>query len=221
MKPLGKVKIEWSPDFAYAIGLIVSDGNLSPDGRHVVFTSKDSELIDKFQQSLKIKIHIGRKASGALEEKKYYVVQISDVLFYRFLLGIGLMPKKSKIIWAVKMPDEYFFDFLRGSFDGDGSSYSYWDSRWRSSFMFYMSFVSASQAHIDWLQHNIMWKSGISGSVNASGRSPLYQLRYAKTESLKLFRRLYYNDEVICLSRKRFKLERAFQIDVANRAREW
>ncbi len=34
MKPLGRVKIEWSDKFAYAIGLVASDGNLSPDGRH-------------------------------------------------------------------------------------------------------------------------------------------------------------------------------------------
>ena len=52
-KPKGKVKIEWSPDFAYAIGLITTDGNLSPDGRHVNFTSKDLELIKNFHRGLR------------------------------------------------------------------------------------------------------------------------------------------------------------------------
>lgn len=41
MKPLSKIKIKWSPKFAYCIGLITSDGNLSKDGRHISFTSKD------------------------------------------------------------------------------------------------------------------------------------------------------------------------------------
>gem|GEM_PF-6676481 len=47
MKPLGKVKIQWSPEFAYVIGLLTTDGNLSPDGRHINFTSKDRELVGK------------------------------------------------------------------------------------------------------------------------------------------------------------------------------
>lgn len=48
MKPQNKVKIKWSPEFAYAIGLLVTDGNLSPDGRHLNFTSKDRELAETF-----------------------------------------------------------------------------------------------------------------------------------------------------------------------------
>ena len=48
-KPKGKVKIKWSADFAYAIGLIMTDGNLSPDGRHLCFTSKDIEQINNYK----------------------------------------------------------------------------------------------------------------------------------------------------------------------------
>ena len=67
-------------------------------------------------------------------------------------MSIGLMPNKTKIIGAVKIPNNYFFDFLRGHFDGDGTFYSYWDPRWRSSHMFYVVFASASLKHIIWLQ---------------------------------------------------------------------
>ena len=45
-----------------------------------------------------------------------------------------------KKLKSVVMPKKYFFDFLRGHFDGDGSFYSYWDKRWKSSYMFYVSF---------------------------------------------------------------------------------
>ena len=37
--------MQWNHDFAYAIGLITTDGNLSPDGRHINLTSKDEEII--------------------------------------------------------------------------------------------------------------------------------------------------------------------------------
>ena len=52
MKPLGKVKLEWSPEFAYAIGLLVTDGSLSKDGRHIILVSKDIEMIDNFRKCL-------------------------------------------------------------------------------------------------------------------------------------------------------------------------
>src|SRR3989338_3508871 len=114
MKPRGRVNIKWSASFAYAIGLIVTDGSLSKDGRHISFTSKDLELVNKFQQALDIEYHIGKKARGSEKEKKYYVIQIGDVILYRFLQQIGLMPNKSKVIGAIKVPPKYFFDFLRG-----------------------------------------------------------------------------------------------------------
>lgn len=208
MKPLGKVKIKWSPEFAYAIGLIVTDGSLSKDGRHISFTSKDIELINKFQKSLGINLSIGKKGRATGAEKKYFVVQIGDVLFYRFLEKIGLMPNKTKILKSVSVPNKYFNDFLRGHYDGDGSSYSYWDPRWRSSFMFYTSFLSASKTHINWLRDKIYTTTKIKGHITKSINSSCYQLKYAKRESVKILKKIYYSPNVVCLSRKRLKISR-------------
>lgn len=211
-KPKGKVKIQWSPDFAYAIGLLVSDGNLSPDGRHLNFTSKDLELIQLFQKALGIEVHIGRKANSSSKIKSYFVLQFSDVLFYQFLTRIGLMPNKSTVIGEIKVPAKYFFDFLRGTFDGDGSTHSYFDPRWRSSFMFYTSFVSASPVHIAWLRREIHRRIGISGHITMDGRHTVQQLKYAKADSLKVLKKMYYSRDVTCLSRKRLKIEKMLRI---------
>ncbi len=211
-KPKGKIQIAWSPNFAYAIGLLVSDGNLSPDGRHIVFTSKDQELVELCIASLGIAVPIGKKANGLKRSKPCFVVQFSDVLFYQFLLTIGLMPNKSKVIEAIAVPKKYFFDFLRGSFDGDGSSYSYFDPRWKSSFMFYTTFASASRKHIAWLQAEIFDTLGIQGHITKNKNSSVYQLKYAKAESLKLLRKLYYKKSVPCLTRKRLKVEQMLSI---------
>lgn len=211
-KPKNKVKIEWSPNFAYAIGLLTTDGNLSPDRRHIVFTSKDLELINNFQRSLRLQCHVGKKASGSQSLKKYFVIQIGDVMFYKFLLSIGLMPNKSKIIKKIKIPSKYFFDFLRGHLDGDGTFYSYWDPRWRSSFMFYTDFISASKEHINWLRKEIFKRLKIKGHITKGSKKICYQLKYAKKESLKLLRKVYYSSQIICLTRKRLKIERALSI---------
>ncbi|MFH1631904.1 MAG: LAGLIDADG family homing endonuclease [bacterium] len=206
-KPKGKVKIEWSPNFAYAIGLLVTDGSLSCDRRHIDFTSKDIELINHIQKALCIQNKVGTKGSGPDKTNRYFRVQIGDVLFYRFLEKTGLTPNKSKTISAIQVPNEYFFDFLRGCLDGDGCFYSYWDMRWRSSFMFYTVFCSASKAHINWLQQEIETRLRIKGHVSKAKSQSVYQLKYAKAETLTLLPVLYYSSDVLCLTRKREKIE--------------
>ncbi|MDP1706725.1 MAG: hypothetical protein Q8L36_02790 [bacterium] len=211
-KPQNKVKIEWSPKFAYALGLLATDGNLSTDGRHFDFTSKDMEQIRNFMNCLEIKPKIGYKKSGYTGQKRPRI-QFGDVNFYKFLLGIGFMPAKSKIMADFKIPNKYFFDFLRGHLDGDGTFISYWDPRWRSSFMFYTIFISASKKHIDWLRREIFRKLRINGHITKGVNSSVYQLKFAKTESLKLLPKMYYDNGVICLSRKRLKIEKALEIN--------
>lgn len=208
--PKGKVHIEWSPDFAYAIGLIVTDGNLSPDGRHINFVSKDSEQIDNFQRALRISCLVRTKQGGFQASSRSFVVQFSDVLFYRFLLAIGLMPNKSRTIGAIKIPNEFFFDFIRGLFDGDGHCYAYWDPRWKSSFMIYTAFNSASKNFLDWLRQTCKKRLGIKGHMTRSKKC--YVLRYAKKESCILINKMYYAPNLPYLSRKRLKIFRALSI---------
>lgn len=206
-----KIIIKWSRNFAYAIGLIVTDGSLSKDGRHIVFTSKDIELIDNIQKCLGTNYIPSKKSNGHNKRKKYYFIQIGDVNFYHFLLKIGLMPNKTKIIGSVKIVKKYFFDFLRGHFDGDGSFYSYWDKRWRSSFMFYTTFSSASPQHIEWLRRKIHEFCGIKGHITKTYNKTCHQLKYAKAESLCLIKKMY-QPGFVGLSRKYLKILHTFAI---------
>lgn len=203
-KPKGKVKIKWSSNFAYAIGLLASDGCLS-SGRHIILVSKDVEQLQNFMEALAIVVPIGKTKSG-YDGNIAFKIQFSDVLFYNFLESIGLMPRKSKIIGEIKIPEEYFFDFLRGSFDGDGCTYSYWDPRWKSSFMFYTCFVSASFKHVSWIRDEIFKRLGIRGHMTGDGTKIIFQLKYAKADSMKLLRQMYRSKKILCLSRKRLKI---------------
>lgn len=208
MCPLGKVSTIWTPELAYAVGLITTDGCLSGDGRHIDFTSKDKDLAETFRQCLNLRVKIGRKSSGLHREKKYFRVQFGDVLFYRWLLSIGLTPAKSKSLSALIIPDEYFFDFLRGNFDGDGTIYSYWDPRWRSSHMFYVTFVSASLQYLHWLQNTITRLAKTGGHIIPM--SGAFGLRYAKKHSLRLADKMYYADDIPRLERKFQKVLKIF-----------
>ena len=212
IKPKGKIKIKWSSNFGYAIGLLTTDGCLSNTGRHIVFVSKDYEQINNFLKILHIKnIKIGKSFSGR-KRNMVYKVQFGDVIFYKFLLGIGLTPAKSKTIGNLNIPNKFFFDFLRGSFDGDGCFYSYWDPRWRSSFMFYTAFASASKKHIDWIRREIYERLKVKGHITKDKKKITYQLKYAKKESLKIIKNMYYSRSIVYLTRKRKKIEKALKV---------
>jgi len=207
------VELRWTAQIAYAIGLIVTDGNLSPDGRHLSFTSKDLALAKIFRRALGLHGSIGRKGNGANPLlKKYYVVQFGDKRFYKFLLQLGIMPNKTKRLQAIDLPGKYFFHFLRGHFDGDGSSYAYYDKRWPDSFLVYLEFCSASQPHVVWLREMISEQLGLKGHISKSRNNSAYKLRYAKSEATILVESLYKAKGVYYLPRKYLKLKKAFAI---------
>ena len=209
-KPKGKVKCEWSPEFAYAVGLIATDGCLSGDGRHLELTSKDTQQLKNFMRCLGIKNKIGTKASG-YSSRRYYRVQFGDKLFYDFLLEIGLSSAKSKTLKELKVSKKYFFDFLRGTFDGDGSIYAYWDPRWHSSYMFYVQLASASIDFLRWVEQQVFKLAHVHGKIKPSGR--IYQLVYAKGGSMVLLGRMYYNEKLVCLKRKKDKIDRILRVN--------
>jgi len=209
-KPKNIVNTRWSANLAYAVGLLTTDGCLYKDGRRIAFVSKDLEQVSNFKQSLGLDFKIG-KVNSNQADKKAYRIQINNVCFYSFLLSIGLTPVKSKTISSVKLPKKYFFDFLRGCYDGDGCFYSYWDSRWKSSHMFYLDFTSASIRHLYWLQSLIFEFLGIWGYLKLSKKG-VCSLRYAKKDSVKIIKRMY-KDKCICLSRKFKKIEKALLVE--------
>src|SRR3990167_8684031 len=180
---------EWSPDLAYAIGLLAADGCLSPPGHLIDLTSKDREQLENFRRCVGVDLKITKKYSGGRE---YLRIQFNNTLFYNFLISVGLTPAKSKTIGRLAIPEKYFFHFLRGVFDGDGSTYSYWDPRWKSSFMFYLCFASASKVFVDWLQETIERNLSVRGHItSAKKKNFYYQLKYAKRDSLIILRRMY------------------------------
>lgn len=207
-KPQKKVSIDWSPNLAYAVGLIATDGCLSSDGRHIDFTSKDRQLVATFADCLKIKNKIATKASGSSGKQSAYHIQFGDIHFYRWLLRVGLTPRKSKTIGALQISKRYFRDFLRGCFDGDGTIYAYWDRRWPNSYMYYLQVSSASIPFLQWLQKNILDLTGENGRIQPAGRC--FQLVFAKKATRAIFDKMFYSRAVPHLERKRRRADQIF-----------
>src|SRR3989338_8655274 len=154
-------KIYWNSKFAYVVGLIATDGNLSKDKRHINFTSSDIQLINTYKLCLNKSNSITLNSFSERTKKQSYKFQFGDVGFYDFLMRIGLYPNKSLTIDKINVPNKYFRDFLRGHLDGDGSIIFYKDkynTDKNPKYVYdrlFVYFISASIKHVIWLQKNI------------------------------------------------------------------
>ncbi|PIP23185.1 MAG: hypothetical protein COX90_03660 [Candidatus Nealsonbacteria bacterium CG_4_10_14_0_2_um_filter_38_17] len=206
---------EWTPELAYAVGLLTTDGNLSKDGRHITMRSSDVQLLKTFKKCLNLPYKIVQSKNDGWAKKPCYRVQFSKVQFYRWLLKIGLFPRKTYTIGELKVPNEYFPDFLRGHLDGDGSITTYkdyWNTFKNPKYIYtrlWVRFISASKIHIDWIRRCILKLLFIKGhksqgkiyrSYQATG---MWQLKFAKKDSIRLLSWIYYRPNVPCLIRKR------------------
>ena len=94
---------KWTPRLAYAVGLLATDG-CQTDGRHLAFPSADRELVEILLECLgkSNKIAEARTKTGGV----VYRTQIGDVAFCRWLLTIGITPRKSLTLGGLEVPDE-------------------------------------------------------------------------------------------------------------------
>lgn len=196
------MKLDWTNNFAYVVGVIATDGNLSSDLRHIIITSKDREMIENCLKCLKLKNKIGRKARGGSKDKKYYTLQFGDRNYFEFLLKLGLTPKKSKTISRLKVPEDFFPDFLRGCIDGDGSI-SIWfhpESQYKQCTV---RLCSASPGFLKWVLGECRKVFSVKGGTILSfKKSSVHTLRFGTVDSVNILK-MIYRKNVVCLSRKK------------------
>jgi len=206
---------EWTPELAYIIGLLTTDGCLSNDGRHIIIRSSDIQLLRTFKKCLNLPNKISETFHNGWAKKRSYRIQFGNVQLYRWLLKIGLFPRKTYTIGELNVPKKYFSDFLRGHLDGDGDIRTYRDyynTYKNPKYIYdriYTRFRSASKQHINWLRKNIYEILSIKGHTwerkpqRPDQTTSLWALKFAKKDSIKLLSWIYYNPEVPCLKRKR------------------
>ena len=200
----------WSANTAYVVGLLATDGNLGRKRSAISIVSKDIDLLETVKRCLGLSIPI-KAHCGGYSDRCHHLLWHHRT-FYEWLRRIGLTPAKSLTLRPLAVPDEYFSDFFRGCIDGDGSVFVYTD-RYHAikndRYVYerlYVSIVSASEPFIRWLHASVSRLIGVSGSVTVRrqrGKTPMWLLRYAKGESLRVLRWMYYAPDVPCLERKR------------------
>ena len=163
-------EFKWTSDLAYVLGLLVTDGNLSSDGRHISFKSSDYSLVKNLKGVLGLSNSIIPVQENRPNRRQPYLIQFGDVQFYRWLEKIGLSPAKTYTIGAINIPSQYFRDFLRGHLDGDGSILVYEDKYNKYKGKTYKNtrvitrFITASEDHANWLYTKIGQIAPVKGA---------------------------------------------------------
>ena len=218
-KPRGRYRVRrtpawnWTPEIAYAVGLVATDRNLSPSGRHVSVSSAEREVLQTFLRCVDRKAKIGHvKGSYGTHGLR---VQIGDVGLYRWLQSIGLTPRKSLTLGPIDAPDTVLGHLLRGLLDGDGSIIDCtYDGTGKAKGRRYRTllvrFNTASRDHAEWIRRRISKRYGLHGGLWCE--DGMFQLTYAKRASRRLLPFLYPAADVPCILRKR-EVWRAFERD--------
>lgn len=206
--PLG-----WSDEMAYLVGLTATDGCLITGRHQINFKSQDRQLVELYIRLLgrTNKIVTERTSTGGTA----YHVQFGDASWYRWLLSVGLSPRKSLTLASLDVPDQYLFPALRGLLDGDGSIinkvYRADTGRRTDYYWEYLltRFHSASKPHLEWIGRRVASLTGLNGYLQEvrrrkpdATRHPFFHLRYGKRASLSLLPLLYPRGAP-CLERKR------------------
>ena len=108
-----------TPEMAYVLGFIYSDGNLSNQLDFFSISQKEPEILCKIKELMRSEHQIVRKT-----DQEIYVLTIGNKVMINDLLSLGLTPNKSLDVKFPVLRENLYGHFIRGYFDGDGSIFS-------------------------------------------------------------------------------------------------
>ncbi|KKM20459.1 hypothetical protein LCGC14_1645230, partial [marine sediment metagenome] len=189
---------EWSPNLAWLLGYVWSDGSISSKHNSLSFCiqSADKELLLHVKHILHAKpsLHFSRKRNTfALQ---LYSAKLFDILSSKY----GIKDRKSyRNVPFPHVPKSYLGHFLRGYVDGDGCVYNNNNNNIALEIYGQYRFIKGIQAAVCTeleLQRNKV--GALAGCFRITW--------YSKSDITKLYHFMYPQNNVPCLRRKRHKM---------------
>ena len=175
----------WSPEMAYVLGLIITDGCITREGS-ISLSMNDREVLEKVKLAMRSEhpITVSKHQPGLYHFHFAREGMVND------LARLGIGPKKSLVVKFPRMPDVFMADFIRGVFDGDGAVFFRKDNR---KYPLITSFCSGSKDFILGLEAHLK-KLGLPQRKIYQQKTKngfFYSVKFSHKNSMKLFNILY------------------------------
>lgn len=202
---------KWDDSKAWLLGMLWSDGYISDNS--IGIKSKDIEIIENIKLITNTTQIIKKYYTN---NKEYYGLSLASKKMSQALRKYGMHENKSLTIkYPNDLPKRFFGSFLRGIIDGDGHM-SYTKHTHSKAFRMAVSFISGSPFLKDAISSifndlRITYNIFIRTKYRKNGKletnwhgNDIYTITISARNSLNiLYKLLYPNSNVLCLSRKR------------------
>lgn len=202
---------------AYILGFILADGTIScPNYKDSNYkglcyrikcgiNQKDVEILDFIKQEI------------APDRKLYYTIDttknnytrhsveltLTNKILVKSIMAYGIYPNKTGKETFPNILEEFYPDFIRGFFDGDGTVGAYYrKTNTRIRFVPSASFVSGSYNLLCQIKQKMNNIGGKISNKNIRDNCCYYQFS-SKQDLIGLYNYMYYNNDVFCLKRKK------------------
>ena len=177
---------------AYIMGFLAADGNISKNGNRIQsqLSVKDIDQLEMIRSEVGGGEVYKYESDGFLCCGWYcYSAQIK-----RDLAKYGIIPRKTgKLTIPEKLSKEYWKDFIRGYFDGDGSIF-------KDEGGIRLSITSANREILDNI-NSFFQENGIKPSSIYKDHNNVC-IKFRNQASIDIYNLLYY-DDCLCLKRKK------------------
>ena len=196
-----------SPNMAYIMGFIAADGTIRKRENSIKITvsRRDREILEKIKEEVGIEVEV--KDYTTSQGYDCSTLVWTDQKHKEDLAKYSIVPEKTFILRPpTNLKREYWIDYIRGYFDGDGSIGNIKSTNGRGNGSIRWQVCSATKELIEWIVDFFNEEYGIP-KVNVQTRirnheKPLYIVQYSSRASRMIYKVLY-SESSLYLARKK------------------
>lgn len=195
-----------SHDMAYILGLLAADGNVSKKENQISLSliAEDKELLEQINRKLCNSRPIKEYTISTEPQRKPMAkLQFWSKTIKDDLAVYSIVPQKTnKLKPPFFLKEEYWIDYIRGYFDGDGSVYTVGENT------IGFNIVGVSKEMIEWIRQVLANKYNITNNGLYTEQNKDKQIIYKTVYYGNKLRQIYdifYNSNSLYMKRKKDK----------------
>lgn len=199
-------------NMAWLLGFLASDGSIRKDRNEIKIglSIKDKEILEKIKNELQLENNI--KEYTTSEGYECCRLSWTSEQHKKDLAKYSIIPEKTfKLKPPYQLKREYWIDYIRGYFDGDGSINLIQNSNGRGNGNLRWQVASATKEILEFIMNTLYEDYNISKVTilcdsRHNGGADLYYIQYSSSATRKIYN-ILYTPNSLYLKRKKDKFE--------------